>query len=117
VIYPYACQCGHEFEVIKRIAEIDRPEICPKCSSSEVKRYISRTHFYGACDWDKAEYNPGLGKVVRNSQHRKELAKSMGVEEIGNEPVSKIHAKYDVERSEKLARNWEKAKETALHGV
>jgi hypothetical protein len=41
----------------------------------------------------------------------------MGVEEIGNEPVSKIHAKYDVERSEKLARNWEKAKETALHGV
>lgn len=117
MIYPYECICGHDFEVIKSIADIDNQEICPKCSSKEVTRYISRTHFYGASDWDKAEFNPGLGQVVRNGLHRKELCKRMGLEEVGSEPVKNIHNRDESERVRASTERWQKAKETALHGL
>lgn len=109
IIYPYQCKaCDHAFEVIKPIAAIDNPESCPKCSSPDSQRYIARTHFYGASDWDRAEYNPAFGKIVRNAQHRKELAKRHGMEEVGNEPVESLHKHYDTERERRIDESWAK---------
>ena len=85
MIYPYECKnCGHRFEVTKRIAEADNPEHCGKCSSL-AKRYIAkRQSFYGAKVED-AEYCPATGQVVRNQKHRRQIARDMGLEEVGND--------------------------------
>lgn len=41
MIYEYACSdCNHVFEVVKRLAEIDRVEACPQCGSQETARKI-----------------------------------------------------------------------------
>lgn len=85
--YPYRCTsatCDHVFDVVKSLSEIDRPETCEKCSTA-CERFIGNTSFYGASDWDKAEYNPGLGCVTRNSLHRKQIAKERGLHEVGND--------------------------------
>jgi putative FmdB family regulatory protein len=107
VIYPYRCgQCACEFEVVKPLAEIDRLERCTGCGSEETARYIARTHFYGASDWDRAEFNPGLGCVVRNRFHRAELARRQGLVEVGNEPVENLHKMAEAERSRRHEESW-----------
>lgn len=107
--YPYRCpepNCAKEFDVIKSVADIDLVENCPQCGT-QAERFIATTHFYGASDWDKAEYNPAFGKVVRNGKERKELARRHGMEEIGNEPVDKIHDHFDKQRERKRQERWE----------
>jgi len=108
LIYPYICiACGHEFEVTKRIAEIDNPENCASCKSADTKRTIARTfHFYGADDWNKAEYSPAFGQIVKSNRHKKELMRKYGVEEIGNEDPNKLHASSEKQIEEKGARRW-----------
>jgi hypothetical protein len=46
---------------------------------------------------------------VRNGQHRKELAKRHGMEEVGNESVEKIHKHYDSERERRSDESWARA--------
>jgi len=110
--YPYECSnpdCLRQFDVVKTVAEIDQPEHCDKCHSIG-NRFIGRTHFYGASDWDKAEYNPGLGCVVRNASHRKEVAKRLGVQEIGNDysASDKMISESDSSRQRKIEDRWSK---------
>lgn len=110
MIYPYRCPCGNEFEVIKHSKIIDRVEVCPNCGHNCTKenRYISRTSFYGASDWDSAEYNPGLGCVTRNKLHRDRIAKDRGLIEIGNEDIVKHDIELEKERDRKIDEKWEK---------
>jgi putative FmdB family regulatory protein len=106
--YPYRCiTCQHPFEIVKRVAEIDNPESCPECGNP-ADRYISRTHFYGAGDWDKAEWNPGLGCVTKGARHRKEMARQRGMEEVGNDYRSPdtLHVEKERSREEKRERAW-----------
>lgn len=88
------------------MADIDQTEKCADCGFV-ASRFIARTHFYGASDWDKAEYNPAFGQVVRNSIHRRELAKRKGMEEIGTEPVENIHKHFDAQREKKRKDRWD----------
>jgi hypothetical protein len=97
--------CLFEFEVTKSVASIDHPETCEKCGAP-AERYISRTYFYGAGDWDKAEYNPGLGCITKNSLHRKRICKQRGLEEIGNECPDKTCDHYDRARQKTLEDRW-----------
>lgn len=110
--YPYKCSnndCGVEFDVVKSVAEIDQIEHCDKCGATG-NRFIGRTHFYGASDWDKAEYNPGLGCVVRNASHRREVAKRLGVEEVGNDysASERMISESDASRARKIENRWAK---------
>lgn len=116
--YPYECQdCGHDYEVVKSVSAIDETEYCPKCNSV-ASRYIAKTGgFIGAGDWDTAHYNPALGKVVKSNAEARMEAKRMGMEEIGNEPVDKIHKKFDTEREQKIQRRYDEAFSTSLGEV
>jgi hypothetical protein len=85
--------------------------VCPKCQASDNHRFIAGTRFFiGASDWDKAEYNPALGCVTRNAQHRRQIARDRGVEEIGNDygSVDKIHKHFESAKAEELRRSWER---------
>lgn len=113
--YPYRCEkCGHDFDVIKSVREIDNPESCKKCGST-AQRYIARGgDFYGANDWDKAEFNPAFGCVVKNRQHKRELLRKFAgegkvFEEIGNEPVEKMHSHFEKVREERRNDRWREA--------
>lgn len=106
--YAYRCVCGHAWDVVKSLADIERVEPCEKCSQPG-KRFIAGFTFYGADDWDKAEWNPAFGCVVRNRKHRAQLAKERGLIEIGNEDPNKIHAHYEAQRASDNERRWREA--------
>lgn len=96
MIYEYSC-CNEIFEVIKPLREIDRVESCPICGDA-ARRIISQNTFYGADDWDNAQYCPGLGQVVKSDKHRRKIARSRGLEEVGNEDMAKISAQWAEDR-------------------
>lgn len=46
MIYVYQCtSCGHDFEVVKRLAEIDRVEACAECGSEKTQRVVHAPGF------------------------------------------------------------------------
>ena len=108
MIYPYEClKCQSEFEVIKSYRDIENPENCPDCGNEGERRIARSQSFSGANDWDTAHYNPAMGKVFKNNAEARREAKRRGLEEIGNEPLDKIHKKYDTERDQKAKKSWD----------
>ncbi|MFL6307815.1 MAG: FmdB family zinc ribbon protein [Candidatus Sulfotelmatobacter sp.] len=48
-IYEYQCrQCGHGFEMLRRMKDADAEVECPKCRSTDVEREFS-TFAAGGC--------------------------------------------------------------------
>ena len=118
MIYEYGClTCKHEFDIIKSVSMIDDPEACPKCGDLRTERYISRTSFYGASDWDKAEYNPGLGVITRGRKHAAKIAKERGLIEVGNESAEKIMADNASKRDKEINSNFEESFEPVKHHI
>lgn len=95
---------------------IDEAENCIICGKIGT-RYISRTHFYGASDWDKTEFNPGLGVVTRNSKHRDRIAKQRGLVEIGSENFDKFSDSQDKKLEADNNARHEKAMEPVVYGL
>lgn len=111
--YPYEClSCKNDFDIIKSVSRLDDPEECPACSSKDVKRYISRTHFYGASDWDSS-YNYGLGCVTKSRVHRNQIIKQRGLIEVGNEDCEKISAAMDKDKQKADDQRFERGFEQA----
>lgn len=109
--YDYECtDCGHAHEVTKRISDLDTVEHCPKCNGDNTKRYIVRTHFYGAGDWNKLEWNPGLGQWVEGgAKARTKIAREKGLTEVGNECPDRYGKHQDDKLNTILEDNWSKA--------
>jgi putative FmdB family regulatory protein len=48
-LYEYQCRkCGHSFEMLRRIKDVDSDLECPACHSAEVERQLS-TFAAGSC--------------------------------------------------------------------
>ena len=110
MLYPYHCiKCGQDIEIVKSMHESGREELCPICEII-LERIWTAPQVIGA-SVENAEYNPGLGKVVKNKKHREELCKKMGVVEIGNDykTPDKIHEKHDQQRAERSEARYAKA--------
>lgn len=109
MIYPYRCPfCGVDFEIIKDLEHIDYDEICPKCGTTcqKTERLIAKkSSFYGEKVED-AEWCDALGCVVKNSAHRRKIAKERGLEEIGNEPVENIAKHFDEAQKSRQKASW-----------
>jgi hypothetical protein len=90
------------------MADFDRAENCDSCQSPARYIFSSKIQFIGA-SVQNAEYNPGLGCVVKNKEHRAELAKQRGLVEIGTDYKSpdNIHKEFDKKREEARAKRWE----------
>lgn len=84
------------------------PEHC-KCGEIAIRDFVpTRIHLSGTAV-QHAEYNPGLGCVVKDKQHRRELCKARGLEEVGSEPVASLHKYHDERRLEKIDRAYDEA--------
>lgn len=109
MIYGYTCpSCSKTFDVIKRVSEYDKEEKCV-CGSIAKRSFApQRIHLYGTAVVEQ-EYNPGLGCIVKNKAHKKEILKAKGLEEIGNEKPETIHKHYEKVREEKREKAWQEA--------
>lgn len=111
--YEYKCvKCESVFDVIKSIADFDRNEFCEPCGAPAERQFTPRVHIHGA-SVEHAEYNPGLGQVVKNRKHRAEVAKRLGLEEIGNDykTPDRQHDENDKAREHRREERYRKALE------
>jgi putative FmdB family regulatory protein len=110
--YEYLCEkCDKRFDVIKSYKDIDVTEYCPKCGEFAVRQFVpTRIHLSGTAV-THAEFNPGLGCVVKNKRHKEYLMKAKGVQEVGNDFKSgeSMNAHFDKAREEKMRKRWEDA--------
>lgn len=107
--YAYRCGgCSHQFDVIKSVKDMERPEKCARCGTEATREFVPRRTFLNKTAVQHAEYNPGLGCVVNNSYHRSEICKARGLEEIGSEPVENLHKTYEKKRKEMRQEAWAK---------
>lgn len=108
--YEYTCEpCKLTFDVVKTVAEMERLEACPDCQAPAKRGFAPRYLFLSRTSVQHAEFNVGLGEVVKNRQHRDEIAKRKGLVEVGNDFNSSGNMvdHFDKGRAEKLAKRWE----------
>ena len=117
-IYPYQCtECDHEFEVAKRVAQIEDIEHCEECEAVASRGISDKISFSGEKEWDTAHYNPAFGKVMGSNSEARREAKRMGMIEMGDEPVEKINKKYDADRKNKSDKMYDDLFSTSLGDV
>lgn len=111
MIYQYRCErCDKSFDVVKSAHDFNRDEFC-NCGAVAQREFVpSRLSIFKSKGIaESAEYNPGLGCVVRNKSHRAELCKIKGVEEIGNEKPETLHKYFDEKRQENRDKVYDEA--------
>jgi putative FmdB family regulatory protein len=108
-IYQHRCPCcDHVFEVVKRMSELDRPEGCPECelSCGPDTRIMQRFGFTGASDWNRQEFNHGLGQVATPRQAEK-IAKAKGWEPAGDTKLGTIHKHAETTQADRRKAIWD----------
>lgn len=117
MIYPYRCDpCEAIFDVVKKLADFDRVEVCPKCGTT-AQRTIAAAHVHSSAgDWNRVSYNPALGCWTTSDKHAAQIAKSRGYEEIGNESPETVHKHFERQREETKSRRWAEADRVKLYG-
>lgn len=111
MIYPYACDtCEVKTEIVKSMHDSSRIEKCSTCNT--VLRRIYTTFQTIGTSVQNAEFNHGLGCVVKNKYHREELAKQRGFVEVGNDFGSgeKMQQHFEKRKQEEKEKIWEDPK-------
>ncbi len=109
MVYEYSCPNGHTFDVVKSYKEMNAEEKCGACGLVSTRQFVpSKLHITGA-KVTHAEFNPGLGCVVKNKRHKEDIMKAKGVKEVGNDfkTPDKMVDHYDKGREEKMRKRWE----------
>ncbi len=117
-LYVHRCpDCRHEFEVVKPMSAIDELESCPECAAfcNPHTRLMQRVGFTGAGDWNTQDFNPGLGCYTKSTKHARQIAKSRGLEEVGNEKLETLHKTFDKQREDTRAARWYDAERDKLY--
>ena len=97
--YDYECHQEHRWEVIKPMAQSQTSEACATCGALG-RKLPSRFNFSGAGDWNRQEFNHGLGVVATPKQAEK-IAAQRGLVPIGNESAESMHKHFDKVREDK----------------
>jgi hypothetical protein len=95
------------------MASRNDPQSCPSCGSSG-ERQVTAAYFNGASDWNTQSWNPGLGCYTKSHKEAEKIAKSRGLEPIGNENPDNIHKHYEKQREETKERRWQEAAKVGL---
>ncbi len=100
--YPYFCvQCDIESEIEKPFSDLDKVEIC-NCGQKMARMISEKLSFQGEKVAENQSYfHPGLGCEVRSDAHAKQIAKTKGLVEIGNdsqEHLTPKKQKYELSR-------------------
>lgn len=111
--YDWSCwNCGEKFSKLESIHSYDGRADCPACertcTSKDRNFSRARTQFIGTKVQD-AEYNPGLGRVIKNKRDLDWACKEKNVVEVGNDYKSGESMQTGFERDKQRARekSWE----------
>tara|TARA_R110000868_G_scaffold9394_2_gene46918 strand:- start:7409 stop:7768 length:360 start_codon:yes stop_codon:yes gene_type:complete len=104
--YIWTCRQGHDWDVVTTIAQRDEPSHCPDCQEEGTRGITMAQVSPTAGDWNRVEYNPGLGQWTKSWKHGREIAKAKGLEEVGNEKPGTILQRDDKRRAEKREARW-----------
>lgn len=110
MVYEYHCLskfCGQDFDVIKSAADYDKAEFCPKCQMEAQRQFAPRAVYFSGTKVTDAHYNPGLGCIVKNEHHKREIMRQKNLIEVGNEKPETLHKMYDEERRRRREQSWE----------
>jgi len=89
LIYEFACKsCSNKFDVWKPASEFTRTAACDCGGLADLVIHPPRGFINEKVE--HAEYNPGLGCVVKNRSHRAQIAKARGLVEVGNEKTETL---------------------------
>lgn len=95
--YVYRCSaCGHQFDVIKSVVDIDRPENCENCSCSAERIFVPNANKPMKTSVKDAYFDYGLGKVVKNERDKKDTLKQRDIIEVGSEKSEESYFKNTV---------------------
>jgi len=108
MVYEYNCApCNNKFDVIKPVHKMKQAEFCSKCNKQAVRKFVpSRVHF-AKTSVEHAEYNPGLGQIVKSRYHRSELCKEHSLTEVGNQNPDSLAKDYEQARIKKANAAYE----------
>ena len=100
----------HDWSVITTVSERDNPSACPECGKPGIRQLtlpcpVSPT----AGDWNRQEFNHGLGCYTKSWKDARQIAKRRGLEEVGNEPTESLHKTAESRRAEIRAQRWQDA--------
>ncbi len=108
MLYDYFCaKCDKDFEIEESMSEHKGPGECPTCKNISNERIFSKNIQFIGTAVQHAEYNPGLGQIVKSSQHRKDICKEKGLIEVGSEKKESMHKHFDDQRAEKKKKMWD----------
>lgn len=115
-IYDYKCaECGTQFDEIKGIKAYceDPTAKCPACAhlcDSKERDFSKSSYQFIGTKVQDAEFNPGLGCVVKNKSQKEDIMKQKGVVEVGNDFNSGQNMQEHFEKRKKaeLDSNWDK---------
>lgn len=108
--YDFNCSTCGDYEIFTSIKAYTGKEPCPSCGKSGDRVFVRNGMFMGA-GVECAEYNPGLGMVVKNKKHREEVCRQRGLVEIGNEKPESLRKSVEKERKSKIAKDYISGKE------
>lgn len=106
----------HHWTVMTSIATRDDPQACPQCGAQGSRQIdapsIDKTSAGG---WNQQAYNPGLGCWTKSVRHGEQIAKSRGLEPVGNEPVENLHKAAEKQREDTREQRWRDADRQMLY--
>jgi putative FmdB family regulatory protein len=105
LVYPYSCTKHGEFDVVKHHSESSREEKCPKCGKQAQRLYVGAMFIGTAVQ--SAEFNPGLGQVVKSKYHRQEICKARDLVEVGNEKPATFKKHFEAQREAKRRKAYD----------
>ena len=110
MIYEHRCvKCEQKFDVVKSVKDIDVNEFCPHDGAPAERVFVPTRVYFSGATVTHAEYNPGLGCVVKNKAHKDDICKRRGLVEIGNDfkKPDTIHKTFSEDREAKRKKRWE----------
>lgn len=75
-IYVYKCENGHEFDVYKKIKDIDKKVVC-ECGQAAKRKIVPTMINCDIQPWDRY-ISPASGKLITSYKERREDMKAMG---------------------------------------
>jgi len=106
-LYPYECQdCQKTFDVVKSVADIDMQESCTSCKSANTNRRIAKSNIEKS-SFGEPYYCPSLGAIIKSKSHKKQIMKSLKVEEVGTTSTDQMHKDLDEQREKRIAARWD----------
>jgi hypothetical protein len=115
--YSWVCT-SHHWLVTTSIAARLEPQTCPKCGEPGRKApemdapNIDKT---AAGSWNQQSYNPGLGCWTHSTKHAEQIAKSRGLEPIGNESVETQQKIMERTHKQNREQRWADAESEKLY--